>query len=220
MLEIRYRVVNPGVPIPFAPWFRQVPEGRVHCTQMRFSEDASSAVFVAMGGDDTERLASDVAAMPTPNATLWERMDGKHGLAFFRAAWKEPIFADVRSPMHIAWSIYRDSALCSCTIRRDSVVQRILLPRHSETAHLWPTLRDEMLRYAGFIQAHARMDLERIGRISWGHEVPLDMWPASFRPAFEVGRFDEPPSASLEEVARLVGVPERTVLAELGELER
>lgn len=219
MLEIRYRLTAPGVPIPFAGWFDRVPDGRVHGTGMRLHADGGSARYVVMAGADTERLAEDVLAMPAPNAHVWERAGGKHGLAFIRAEWREPIYPFVCSPMRTAWGIHGDSAVLCCTIRRESVVQRILVPNQANVDRLWPDLRDDMYRFAGFTGSPIRLELERVGPIAWTQEAPLEKWPASFRPAFDVGRLDDPPASSLEEVARLVGLPERAVLAELGELE-
>lgn len=219
MLEIRYRLTSPGAPIPFTPWFARVPDGRVHATDVRMDAEGGSAVYVVMGGPDTDQLLEDVLALPGPSSTVWEPAGRKHGIGLVRAAWREPAWGFAPSPMHTAWTRLGDEAILACTILKEAVVQRVLVPEPADADQLWPALRDDMLRYAKATGAPIRLDLERVRRLASPLDAVPEKWPASFRLAFETGRFDEPPGVALEELARLVGLPERVVRAELGEID-
>lgn len=219
MLEIRYRFTVPGHRLALDSWFDEADGDVVHALDVAFEGDRGSARFIGVPDGDGGGLAERLATPPFPTMTTWEPEGSAEALAY-RAEWLEPILPGVRSPMKVAHDALGPEARSSFTAMKGTVVHRIILPRGVPHEPLWPMLKRELDVYARVTGRPGRIDLERVG--AWVPEGRLKSDDAHMvlLAAYMLGYYDTPPLATVEDVARVLGLPGDLVLAHLKDLER
>lgn len=221
MIEIRYRLTTlPGVPHPFAPWFRRTLDGCVHGTSIRFDGDRGSGRYLATTPAGSLRdLKEDMLAHPPPAATVWRLAEERGDVIAFDAEWTEPIYPGIPSPMKVASDILGPEALISFTMTHDVLIHRHLVPPVTPPMELWGALQSVMAKFIALTGTNLVFELERLG--PW---IPEDrVGDADARvillAAFMLGYYDTPPRATVQDVALATGVPGKVALGHLKDVE-
>lgn len=211
MREIRYRIVAPhGGPVFVPEWFQADGVTHVHGTRIEFHEEETSCRLVAFA-DDPEIVAAAMHARPFRTATRWDIRASGPDMVLGEVAWREPAFGSSPTLARVAHDALAGRARCAFTLRRSHMVNRILAADDLPLESLLGKLVQALDGAAQLLGVGLRIQLDRIARLP----LRADPHDADFleviMSAFELGAFDRPPAASPAQVARALGVPEKTV---------
>lgn len=111
-----------------------------------------------------------LARVPGPNCHDWRVVGLGPTFHVIEAAWREPIYPGVLSPMAVAQRTLGDGTLCSFTITRNEVRHRVLTGDTKDPMALWTGMRDELEKYCGFAAVRVALELVRLRTV----EVPAN----------------------------------------------
>lgn len=204
MFGIEYSLTQPGGdPLPFAPWFASAPDARIHGVDVRMREGEGRATYVPMNAADPRRLQQDVLAMPAPNCCSWSPAT-RGSSSVVEAAWDEPIFPGVFSPMAVTWKTFGGVATHGLTIRLHEVRHRIAIPDRVDHGSFWPAIRDELEKYCAFSAVGVKLTLLRAKPMGWPEGA---LRVARARLLFEFGGFNLNDKEALEDAAHYKDIP-------------
>lgn len=163
MLAIQYELYHrAGEPLPFAGWFERDDRLRVFAADIRFLGGRGRAQYAAVTtpGGSLEEFCS----LPATNCDTWRvvRRDGTS--AVVEAAWREPIYPGVHSPMHVATRALGKGTRCAVEITPRRVIHRVLHRGRTSPEGLWPMLLTEMQQYAGLAHVDVACELAHLGK--------------------------------------------------------